>query len=368
MVEIARPTLGSTPLRLAVLGILLILYFAEWQKNDLLTSDFAAFYTAATLWEDGWQPFSRDLQCEIQSHIGGSVCLPFFHPPVLLPLLSLVSTENYSASYLRWVGVLLIILITCALPIRKLISCDVLDIVLYLTFFPIFALILQGQDTAFVLLGILMAAVFLRDRNDILAGIALSLVVLRPHLALALAIPLTFCRPKAFLSFFIAGVVLVAYSLALVGVEGFNEALKMIVLAAKGADPTIRQAEMYNLVGLFVRLGISSSLAWALFAAAIVGISILWRKRGVTQSNFALGVLSVLFTSPHLHAHDLSLLIIPMLSLASIMTPVISLAFMAAILLGVQHVFVYALMLTLALSLTKFRGFTLPGPQSSLPK
>jgi hypothetical protein len=347
----SRSVLVSTPIRLAVLAIVLLLYFSELRKSDPRPSDFAAFYSAAILWEQGGQPFRLASQCEIQARVGVPICLPFFHPPVLLPLLSLVSTQDYSASYLRWVVVLALVLIGCGLTIQRLVHCDLLDLALYLTFFPIFVVILQGQDTPFVLLGVLMCALFLRDGRDTLAGIALGLVVLRPHIAIAIAVPLLFSRIKAFRSFLLTGLILLAYSFALVGREGFYEVFNIISVTAKGADPTIKQTEMYNLVGLFTRWGLSPLWGWLFFGACIIGVSILWRNRGVTLSNFAFAVLCIVFTSPHLHAHDLSLLILPMLSWPAAIASVISIGFVVAILIGLQHPFVYGLGIMVALNL-----------------
>lgn len=340
----------SSPLRFAILAVLLILYFSEWRRNDLRPSDFAAFYSGAILWEQGHQPYDPQAVCDVQARIGVPVCLPFFHPPVLLPLISAVSNGDYAGSFLRWAVVLSVVLVLCAIPLQKLASCDLLDVLLYLTFFPVFVSILQGQDTAFVLLGVLLCAFFLRDGKDNLAGIALGLTVLRPHLAIAISIPILFARPKAFRAFFLTGLVLVVYSLALVGPEGFRGILNTVLITAKDADATTQQRAMYNLVGIFSRLGISAFWAWPIYIGSIVLISILWRRRGITLSTFGLCILCALFTSPHLHAHDLSLLLVPLLAWPAFSTPLLSIGFIAAIVFAFEHLFVYALMLTIALT------------------
>src|SRR5829696_2340569 len=199
----------SSPLRFAILAVLLILYFTEWRRNDPKPSDFAAFYAGAILWDQGHQPYDPHAVCDIQARIGVPVCLPLFHPPVLLPLMSAVSNSDYEGSFLRWAVVLSVVFVLCGIPLQKLANCDLVDVLLYLAFFPVFVCILQGQDTAFVLLGVLLCALFLRDGKDSLAGVALGLTVLRPHLAIAISIPLLFVRPKAFRTFFLTGLVLV---------------------------------------------------------------------------------------------------------------------------------------------------------------
>lgn len=346
----------TSPLRFAILAVLLILYFAEWRKNDPRPSDFAAFYSGAILWEQGHQPYDPQAGCDIQAGIGVPVCLPFFHPPVLLPLMSAVSNSDYAGSFLRWAVVLAVVLVLYGIPLQKLAKCDLVDVLLYLAFFPVFVSILQGQDTAFVLLGVLLCALFLRDEKDNLAGIALGLTVLRPHLAIAISIPLLFVRPKAFRAFFLTGLILVVYSLALVGVEGFRAILNTVLITAKGADATTQQRAMYNLVGIFSRLGISALWAWPFYIGSIVGVSILWRKRGVTPSTFGLGILCALFTSPHLHAHDLSLLLVSLLAWPAFSLALLSIGFIAAIVFQFEHLFVYALMLAIVLTAESMRS------------
>src|SRR5687768_6712255 len=84
-------------------------YVMTWRQHQHpYGSDFAAFYSAALLWKQHQNPYDHSRSCAIQTRAGNLLCLPFFHPPVLLPLLSIVSDDNYEASYLRWSAILLI--------------------------------------------------------------------------------------------------------------------------------------------------------------------------------------------------------------------------------------------------------------------
>jgi hypothetical protein len=177
--------------------------------------------------------------------------------------------------------------------------------------------------------------------------------MLRPQLALALGLPLAFARPKAFRSFFVTGIVLVLYSVILVGIEGFKDILNVVLVTAAGADESIHQAGMYNLVAILVRLRISPAWAWPFFGMAITAVSFLWRKAGVTATTFGLAVLLALFFSPHLHTHDLSLLLIPLVLCSSVIVALLSLAFVVASVYGVQQFVILALMGSLAVYLVK---------------
>jgi len=138
-----------------------------------------------------------------------------------------------------------------------------------------------------------------------------------------------------------------------VGLEGFKDILNVILVTATGADESIHQAGMYNLVAILVRLRISSAWAWPFFGVAIAGVSFLWRKTGVTTNSFGLAILLALFFSPHLHTHDLSLLVIPLVVCSSVIVALLSLAFVVASVYGVQQFLIFALMASLAVYLVK---------------
>jgi len=330
-------------LTVALTVLMLAFYIRTWNRVQPYGSDFAAFYSAALLWRQHQNPYDHSKACDIQNRAGIALCLPFFHPPVLLPLLSMVSNNDYEASYLYWCVILLIVTLLCLLCLFRL--TDPIKALVSITFLPIFVSILQGQDTVFVLLGTLLCALFLRDGRDTLAGIALSLTVLRPHLGIALGIPLLFARPKVFRGFFFFGLVWVAYSFLLIGTQGFREIISAVVLTAQGTDPSTQQEKMYNLVGVCSRLGISPLWAWPFFVGGIVGISVLWRKR-LTSTSFALGIVIALITSPHLHLHDLALLIVPLLTWPASAIPLISITFP----LGLAPFLIYPIVFGLALS------------------
>src|SRR5258705_13775674 len=78
-----------------------------------------------------------------------------------------------------------------------------------------------GNDTSFILTAILGSVYLLLNNKDLWAGLCLSLVLLKPQLAVPLAAALLFVRPRPFWAFVAGGLMLSLYSLALVGFEGF---------------------------------------------------------------------------------------------------------------------------------------------------
>jgi hypothetical protein len=345
--------MSKTYLRVALLVLLVLFYISSFRKIDPRPSDFGAFYSGAILWESGIPAYDLPSACRIQSQVGVPVCLPFFHPPILLPILSAVSNSDYRASFYRYAGILLLVTFVCAIVLRYLIK-SWLDAFLYASFIPLFASIIQGQDTVFVLLGILIGLYLLLRDHDSYAGIAFSLTALRPHWAIFLAFGLLLARPKAFRTYLLCGFVLVVYSWLLVGTDGFRDLLNVTLLSAKGIDASTNQGKMYNLVAILTRLNVSPFWAWPFFTAAMICVGLLWRKFEITLQTFSIGIVLMLFFSPHLHTHDLSLLIIPLFVWPAAVAPMLSILFIASSVFHVEQPFIYMLMAALLVTTVYF--------------
>lgn len=331
---------------LSVIFVILLaaFYVSVWRAHDPHGSDFVAFYSGAILWEQNKPIYDQKIICELQAPLGGRLCMPFFHPPILLPLYSLVSHGNYHQSYLRWTVVLLLALALCAFPLYK-ITRSVVSTLALLTFVPVLFNFLHGQDSIFVLIGLLGFALLLRDGRNTLAGVALSLTTLRPTLAITLGLPLLLVNRRAFASFFVSSLALTLYSLVLVGPGGFRDLAQSLIHYGQ-VDPSTRPDRMYSVVGLLTWLRVSPAWAWLLFAVSVPMIGLLWRRRGLTLSTFGLALVITTFASPHLHIHDLIFLVVPLIAWPALATVIASALMMA---LGLSQVFTYLLMLALGL-------------------
>ena len=316
------------PLAIAFIVLQIVLYAAAWGTVLPWESDFPAFYSAARIWEAGGNPYDLEKQCNKQLSIRGEWCLPLAHPPVLLPLVSLVSTADFRGSYYRWVIVLLIVALICVLPLYK-ISHDWQLSVQSILFLPLVISLALAQDTAFVLLGVLLWLWLLLEGKDFWAGLALSLAVVKPQIAVLLGIPLLFARPKAFAGFCVGGAALTLFSFILVGVEGFSGLLNIVRVMSQGQGFGVNPQHMISVTGLLVRAGLSASWSWVFLGLGLVVISVLWRKFGITRQTLSVALVLALFCAPHLHLHDLSLLIAPIMFLHPL-APVGASAFLAA--------------------------------------
>jgi hypothetical protein len=329
-----------------IMLIMLLLYSLIWrnvyQHPALEGVDFLIFYTAGTIARDGTPHLLYDIptQQTIQQTIvdpdfvPGSL-LPYNHPPFLLPIMGWMAGENYHASYLRWTLLLLLLLGACGLLITHLLHTQswrtpqaVVAALGSLFFYPIFISLLKGQDTIFVLAGVLLWIWALQRQREALAGVAIVLATLRPQLALPLMLPMFVSRPRSRWWLVGSGLLLLLLSFVLIGWQGWRDFLHMLLLTAQGAGMGIHQDRMYNLSGLLLRLApdlppaIIRGSGWGGFLLACSLLSWLWwRRRAATHPPLPLLGLTLvlsLFASPHLHFHDVSLLL-PALVIASIL-------------------------------------------------
>ncbi|MEJ2548908.1 MAG: glycosyltransferase family 87 protein [Gemmatimonadota bacterium] len=214
--------------------------------------------------------------------------LPFNHPPLLLPALGPLSRTSPRTAYLLWAVVSLALfaagtaLLTSKLGDGRVSATQSTTVRLgVLVFFPIAVALAQGQDSALLFLGASAFVVLLRADRDLAAGAALSLTVIRPHIALGLALPFLFARRQVFLGFLAGSSALFVYSLALVGTEGAARALP-------------------------------AAVSWVIWLLFVVTASAWWRALGrrVTVLHVGLLIAGAVVLAPHIHLHDAALLAI----------------------------------------------------------
>ena len=287
--------------------------YAWWLKETpKVTSDFPAYYAIAQLWKRGENPYSLDNQCREEAKTISTGCSPFAHPPVLLPLLAIVSSDNFEASYWRWVIILCAAVALCALPLYWL-SGDWPQSLQALVFYPGVVAVFFGNDVPFVLLAVCFCVWLVHQQKDFWAGCVLALSVIKPQFAIILSVPFLFTRPKVFLGFISVSAFFVFLCFLLVGYSGLAGLLEITRLMSEGNGYGIRQEHMINITGVLVRNGLSPFWSWPCYALAIAAVSIIYKLRGATLETMSVGILLALFAAPHAHLYDLALLAIPLL-------------------------------------------------------
>ena len=316
---------------------LIVAYIGLWIRfiNDPVErtgSDFIAFYSAGRVAQEyGYsRVFTAELQQAVQQEVVGfplveGQVLLHNHPPLLPPVLRMLMTEDYVASFHRWVILLIALYALCLFVLNKVLEISgiersqrIMIAIGSFIFLPLFYSLMNGQDTPIVLLGTAVWLYGLVTGKEWTAGLGLSLTVMRPHLSVAFAIPMVFSHRKAFTGYVLGSAFLVMLSVLIMGVDGMQRYISFLFISAGGEWHGMNEEKMVNLLGLGLRLFGTSVAApfrtgsWILFAASIAVLSFLWsRKKGLQDNLLGLTVVVVLLMTPHLHYHDLTLLLVP---------------------------------------------------------
>ena len=231
---------------------LLIIYFIWWGRMignpaDRSGADLIAFYTAGRVaQEHGFASvYNIEYQQMIQQELVGfqlaqGQVLLYNHLPYLVPLLALIVDDNYVGSFQRWVLVLLsIYLIGTRFFVRSLFPADQAAMRLSwfigaITFFPLFISLWQGQDTAFLYLGVVLWCIGILKKQDWLIGAGLALATVRPHLSIALAAPLRFGYQRALWRSILLISILAIISVLILNLQGTVDFLNLIRIELRG--------------------------------------------------------------------------------------------------------------------------------------
>jgi hypothetical protein len=364
---------------LAGLVALVMVYAILWVKTlsdpALRTgSDFIAFYSAGRIARSGdlaavFDPGAQRLveQDVLGFEIRPEDLNPFVHPPFIVPVLALVAGFDYVTAFHLWGLFLGILCVASAWVLGGLFPAPeqrgrVVLAAGFLTFFPLYVSIVNGQDSALLLFGAVLWLLGLRRRDDRLAGLGLALTTIRPQLALALALPFIFRQRKVWWWFCAGAGVLVLISVLLVGPAGVANFLRILSISAGGEGYKIHESAMVNLIGLLVRTVPALPaqairvVGWAGFAILVPLLCVIWWKSPVIEEkHVGLAVVLALFLSPHLHYHDLAMLLLPLGGAMRVLS--------ARRLAEMKDI----VLVPVSLSLVLLFGFFVPAIQSFLP-
>jgi hypothetical protein len=316
---------------------LVILYVLSWvdvvsDPTQLTGSDFMAFYAAGRSMFEHTPAAAYDLaslKASEESVLGFRIAdqdvNPFVHPPLILPVLWLVAHFNYLTAFYLWaLFTLILCMLNAHIAIKLFSSTNKLNrAVLWagtFLFFPLFISLVNGQDSALLLLGAMLWYYGLTQNSNRMAGLGLALTTIRPQIALLLAIPMIFNARsrKVWWWFCIGSAVLVVFSVALLGQGGVRNFINILSVSASGEGYKINEVAMINLIGMVKRLNLGFNAAtirtvgWVGSLAGLIILCLVWGKApAITDKHISLAIIIAVFTSPHLHYHDLALLIIP---------------------------------------------------------
>jgi hypothetical protein len=297
------------------------------------SADFIQFYSAGKIIADGQGVRLYDYGLQLanqQKFTHHSVPMLYNHPPFEALAFVPLSYFSYSIAYLSWVffslwllGLIMWLFANWGVELTLVERLTVLASSLY----PMFATVMQGQDSFIILLAYALAFLNLKRRRDFRAGCWLALGLLKPQLVLPFVLIFLLKRRWSFVSgFTCAGGMVLALSAAIVGIKPLAQyAFLLLNMNSDISRETfhIYPGMMPNIRGLFhlVLSGTISPIALNISILIVSLALIIWATRNLkTLSDpendrfdleFSLAVVVTLLVSYHLLLHDLSILALP---------------------------------------------------------
>jgi len=315
--------------------------------------DFMSLYTGAKLfWTNRSALYNLEQQRLIQESIDpsrGDWVLPFFYPPFFAAFLVPLAWLRFSAAFIVMTVINIVLLATTIeLLVRRLQLNRQQTYWLVLTTLCNYGVhygLLEGQTSFIALLLLTLFMLTLRESGFASSGIWSGFLFFKPQLAgIPLLILLSNKKWRALEWAFLTLGLFALISLVGVGADGIKDYLALSAQAAAGDDYLRIEPEgMQNLRALtyfFFPAPWRDAVWWA--GTVVLVTLIVARSRASEKPNgifFAEWITiaaALILVSPHLHSHDLTLLIIPFaLVLKQVGEAVIPLVALTLVIVGV---------------------------------
>ncbi len=320
-----------TPQRLCVYPVVLIAMFSlVWLVERLsgstsLLPDFVARWTAGRILASGHAAalYSIREQAAIQSHLGVRGLSWFVSPPHEAVLLRPLGYLGYDVAAVIWSLASIAMLAASFVLFRGAFDKGPRvgwgrSLVLACASQPLLELVGGGQDTAMVLLGFMMAYRALRRERPLLAGIALSVGLVKPQLMVLAPVYFLARREGRVL----LGLGMGAATAFVVGL-GAGGLPAWVRWGQAVTSPTFQQSvgtgqawkstTVWSLATALVpaQLRVAGLVMAGLVAALLVGIALrAWTRRGTELAGLLVSVpLTSVLVAPHAMVYDLVLVI-----------------------------------------------------------
>ena len=312
----------------------LLLFFHFREDISRGYPDFTIFYTAAKMLRQGLshQLYNSQLQWKVQETFTGNIPfrgpLPYNHPPfealIFLPLTWL----SYQQAFVAWDLFSILILFGVARVLRR--SVETLGSIpewklatWSIAFFPVFACLLEGQDSILMLLCYALGFYALKRNADVLAGCWLALAAFKFQFVIPIVLLFVIWKRRGVaIGFLGVATVLALISLALVGLRSFFQYPGYVLRIANSPPLSGVPADLLpNLHGLVMGWHgpLSGALGKAIAALGTMTLFVLAGKRGWTfrhsgklELQFSLAVVTAVLVAWQTNTHDLSLMVLPL--------------------------------------------------------
>ena len=230
---------------------------------------------------------------------------PFLNPPPLAWIATPFTALPFNIAIIAWTA----LLVAASVATWYLVApggrlAKAAHLALWLGLFPVAFGLLVGQPVVLVSLAV-AACWWLSERNHtVLAGLALSLIAIKPQAALLVPLCLLVSgHPRVFGSWLVASILMVLVALAMLGPDGVNRYREVLALASQW-EPTRR----YAIAG---PLGLGPQIYFV--QAIVVGTALFasWRhRREGIGIPIAIGIVASLLFTPYVGFQDFAVLVV----------------------------------------------------------
>lgn len=321
-----------TPKRLRLyLGALLVLQVCTLLAGIPIVRpryiDFRTFYTAGYMLRTGHASQLYDYPTEerFQSALVSSErrALPLMTPPFSVPFFIPLSLLSFWTAFAVFAAINLFLLFASFVLLKPFLATlsgrwKPAPLLLFLSFLPAAIAFIMGQLSFVLLLLYCACFVSLRRKQDLRAGLFLSLALLKFQIALPIAVLFLLWRQWRFIAGFLAGgAFLTALSIRILGASAFLPYLHSLFSMTRSttADRAIQvhlgiiPSLMPNLYGLVFSLTRGASWSHILILTLSLGVFLF---TALQRPSLPLALLTAILVSYHLFFYDLTLLLLPL--------------------------------------------------------
>jgi Glycosyltransferase family 87 len=310
---------------LFALAVLLATLPVSWPLDD-----FAEYWAAGRLNAVGANPYDTGLMLGVQRQVGWDAPQPvmMYNPPWTLAIAMPLGALDFGVARAIWLPLQILIILWCAATWWTLCGGAPRQVArvccMAMLWMPTLTSLRMGQLSPFILLGLVGFVVAATARRDVLAGILLSLTCVKPQLVAPVGLAVAFwaafeCRWRV-----IAGALASLIAAAAIAMSTNPSAFAQYFEMMRITPPSLA-FESPN-IATILRLLVDPSRTWpqyipTAFAAMLVAWH--WRRHrrewSWTRELPSLVILSCLATSYGGWTFDLIILVIPIVTTASIL-------------------------------------------------
>ena len=273
-------------------------------RNDFRLADAAAMVGL----DDGYaRLYDLSAQARAIRALGPEFNIqPFISPPPLAWLVTPLTGLPFAGALVIWTALLLAALLwTWYLLAPGGGVARAAHLVLWLGVFPVAFGLMVGQPGALVAAAVATAWWLIRAERQLTAGVVLSLLVLKPQLALLVPLALLVGGyRKTFAAWLVASAVIGIIALALLGADGVARYRDVLGQTQAAAWDITRRYSISGPLGLGWPLRVAEAAVVVLTGVAA------WRQRRNPERVIAVGIVGSLLFTPYLGFQDFVMLFV----------------------------------------------------------